>query len=105
MDFTDLLAGTIPHAKIAVSAFAGGVVRMFLRPARTLPQTGLLLTSCVTCGYFGQPVASYLLGLPERFDGAMGALIGLIGVSLAEGALKAADKADLIGWFTRSKTP
>lgn len=78
---------------------------MFLRPARSLTQTALLLTSCVTCGYFGQPVASYLLGLPERFDGAMGALIGLIGVSLAEGALKAADKADIAAWFTRSKTP
>lgn len=105
MDFPEIVAGLAPHAKVAASAFFGGVVRMFLRPARSLTQTAMLLTSCVTCGYFGQPVASFMLGLPERFDGAMGALMGLIGVSIAEGMLKAADKADLAHWFSRKETP
>lgn len=105
MDISDLMAGVAPHAKVAAAAFFGGVVRMFLRPARSLTQTALLLTSCVTCGYFGQPVASYFLGLPERFDGAVGALIGLVGVSLAQGLLKAADKADLAHWFSRKELP
>lgn len=104
MDITPILAGVAPHAKVAAAAFFGGVVRMFLRPARSLTQTALLLTSCVTCGYFGQPVASYFLSLPERFDGAIGALIGLVGVSLAQGLLKMADKFDFHAWLAKGKS-
>jgi hypothetical protein len=105
MDFTPLLAGMAPHAKVAAAAFFGGVVRLFLRPASSILQTCLLLTSCVTCGYFGQPVMSHYLGLPSNFDGAIGALLGLVGVSLANGALKAADKLDLAHWFGRKELP
>jgi len=104
MDFPEIMVGMVPHAKVAAAAFFGGVVRMFLRPAKNLMQTALLLVSCVTCGYFGQPVTSYLLGLPERFDGAIGALIGLIGVSLAQGALKAADRFDFHAWLPKGKS-
>lgn len=105
MDEPSFLVGIVPHAKVAAASFFGGVVRMFLRPAKSLAQTTLLLISCVTCGYFGQPVASYFLGLPERFDGAMGALIGLVGVSLAQGLLKTADKADFAHWLSRKELP
>jgi hypothetical protein len=104
MDFPEVLVGVIPHAKIAAASLAGGVVRLFLRPARDLLQTGLLLASCVTCGYFGQPVVSRLMGLPQDFDGAVGALLGLVGVSLASAALKAADKFDVLEWLSK-RTP
>lgn len=89
-----ILAAMAPHAKVAVAALMGGMVRLFLRPARGIVQTAMLLGSCVTCGYYGQPVLSYALDLPGRFDGAVGAVLGLIGVSMAEGLLKGIDKLD-----------
>ncbi len=87
-------AALVPHAKIALAALLGGMVRLFLRPTRTVGSTVMLLTSCVTCGYFGQPVISYAMDLPARFDGAVGAILGLIGVSIAEGVLKGVDRLD-----------
>jgi CHASE2 domain-containing sensor protein len=87
-----ILAELAPHAKIALAALAGGVVRLFLRPARSIGQTVLLLSSCVTCGYFGQPALSYAWAIPDRFDGAVGALLGLFGVSIATGLLRAVDR-------------
>ncbi len=89
-----ILAALAPHAKVAVAALLGGLVRLFLRPARGVPQTLMLLASCVTCGFYGQPVLSSIANLPERFDGAVGAVLGLIGVSMAEGLLKGVDKLD-----------
>ena len=89
-----ILAELVPHAKVALASALGGMVRLFLRPTRGILPTLTLLASCVTCGYFGQPAFSYAFSLPERFDGAVGALIGLIGVSLAEGVLKAVDRFD-----------
>lgn len=102
MDFTDLVVGTVPHAKIAGAAFAGGVVRLFLRPAPNISQSAFLLASSAICGYFGHPLAIYALGLDQMQSAA---LFGLVGLSLAEGALKAADKADLVSWFTRKELP
>lgn len=96
-----ILAELAPHAKIAAAAFAGGIVRLFLRPASTIMQGILLISSCVTCGYYGQPVASYMMGMPDKFDTAISALVGLMGVSFAQAMLKAMDRLDLRGVFLR----
>lgn len=100
MAINEIMVGAIlAHAKVAMAAFAGGMVRMFLRPAKNFSQAAMLVFACTSCGYFGQPVVSHLAGLPSQFDGAIGALLGLVGVSLAERALKWADKADLSRWL------
>jgi hypothetical protein len=103
----DLDPQTTASIKIALSAGAGGMVRMFLRPARSLAQTVLLLVSCITCGFFGtQPVIA-LWGLPVSYAGAVGALLGFIGLSIAEGALKALDAFDfraLLAGFLKEKS-
>lgn len=100
MDIGTIMGGAIlAHAKIALAGFAGGMVRMFLRPAKSWRQAAMLILACTSCGYFGQPVASHLMGLPAQFDGAIGALLGLVGVSLCEKALKWADAADLSRWL------
>lgn len=96
------LAELAPHAKIAAAAFAGGIVRLFLRPASSITQALMLISSCVTCGYFGQPAASYTLSIPAQFDGAVGALIGLFGLSLAQGVLKAIDRFDFRALLMRA---
>lgn len=90
----DLDPTTLASVKIALSAGAGGLVRMFLRPARSLAQTAMLLVSCVTCGFFGTDPLVDWLHLPSNYAGAVGALLGFIGLSIAEGVLRAVDALD-----------
>lgn len=96
MDFDPNL---VANGKIAAGALGGGVVRMFLRPARSLAQTALLLASCVTCGFYGTPPLVDYLHLPADYAGAVGALLGLVGLSVAEGVLKAVDRFDFARWL------
>jgi len=90
----DLDPQTTASIKVALSAGAGGLVRMFLRPARSWGQTALLLASCITCGFFGTQPLMDLMQLPDNYAGAAGALLGFIGLSIAEGALRAIDAFD-----------
>lgn len=81
----------IANSKIALAAFMGGLVRMFIRPAQNLTQAALLISSCVTCGFFmTRPIIDWW-HLPVDYAGAIGALCGLLGLSLAEGMLRAVD--------------
>ena len=82
------------NAKIAVGAAAGGIMRSFLRPARSIGQTALLLFSCVTCGFYGtEPLIDWFY-LPVDYAGAVGAVLGFLGLSIAEGLLRAFDRFD-----------
>ena len=86
------------NAKVAAGAAAGGIVRIFLRPASTLGQTILLLASCVTCGFYStQPIIDHW-HLPDDYAGAIGALSGFIGLSVAEAVIKL-NFRDLIARF------
>lgn len=78
----------VANAKIAAGAAAGGVVRIFLRPARTFSQTVLLLASCITCGFYSTRPLIDWWHLPTDYAGAVGALAGFLGLSVAEAALK-----------------
>ena len=85
MDLDPVVAA---NAKIAVGAAAGGIVRMALRPARSFSQMLMLLASCVTCGFYAtKPVIDWW-SLPNDYSGAVGALTGFLGLSVAEAALK-----------------
>ena len=78
----------VANAKIAAGAAGGGIVRIFLRPARSLTQTLMLLASCITCGFYAtKPVIDFWT-LPADYAGAVGALTGFLGLSVAEAALK-----------------
>lgn len=103
----DIDPAVAANFKIAVAAGAGGLVRMFLRPARSIVQTGMLLASCITCGFYGtHPVLNWF-ALPADYAGAVGALLGFLGLSLAEGVLRAIDGFDfraLLGVLIRGKT-
>lgn len=84
----DIDPGVVANAKIAAGAAAGGLVRVFLRPARTLGQTLLLLASCITCGFYSTRPLIDWWDLPTDYAGAVGALAGFLGLSVAEAALK-----------------
>jgi len=93
--------------KLLGAAACGGVVRMFLRPAKTLTSSALLLISCIIVGGYGTHPALWWLGLGEEFAGAMGAALGFIGLSIAQAALgwadrlKQVDAATVFDWLMR----
>lgn len=89
------LAAVLAHLKLAVAALCGGIVRLLFRPAASLAKAAWLLFGCVTCGFYGTPPVVAFWKLPETFAGAIGALLGLVGLTFAERILKAVDGLDL----------
>jgi hypothetical protein len=86
-----------PHVKLAVASLCGGVLRLLFRPAKgqtmreALLKSAWLLFGCVTCGYYFTPVVMNWWRFDESYSGAVGALIGFVGLSIAEGILKGVD--------------
>jgi len=78
----------LAQAKLALASFLGGLVRLYLRPAATLAQSLGLVLSCVICGYYFTPPVMWYFELDVNWTGAVGALIGLLGLSIAEALLK-----------------
>lgn len=95
--------GVVANAKIAVASLFGGIMRLSLKPAETILKTVWLLMGCVTCGVYGAPVIVKWWDIPPdpEYVAGFGAALGLVGLSFAQGALKAADKFDLSAWFQR----
>lgn len=85
--------------KLAFAAFCGGMTRLLFRPAASFLKTVWLLFGCITCGYYGTPVIMHWWDVEPSYAGAVGASIGFIGLSIAEAALRAADKLDLRDWL------
>lgn len=91
----------VANAKIAFAALCGGVVRLLFKPAANFLKTIWLLFGCVTCGYYGTVPSMRWFELDDAYAGAVGALLGFIGLSLAEGLLRAADTFDLKALIAR----
>ncbi|AJP72260.1 hypothetical protein [Sphingomonas hengshuiensis] len=90
----------VAQARIALAALCGGITRLLFRPAESLRKSAWLLFGCVTCGFYGTPPLLAWWALPQDSAGAIGALLGFVGLSFAEGLLRAADKMDLTAWLT-----
>ncbi len=99
------IAEIVAAAKVAGAALCGGIVRMFLRPAKSLTQTALLLLSCVIVGGFGAAPALAWFNLSSEWAGAMGAALGFSGLSVAQAILRGLDKLDLTEFFNRAAKP
>ncbi|MXP24802.1 hypothetical protein GRI39_01915 [Altererythrobacter indicus] len=89
------------HAKLAGASLCGGMVRLLLRPASSFLKSLWLLFACVTCGFYGTFPAMAWLGVDVEYVGAVGALLGLLGISFAEGMLKAVDSFNFRAWLER----
>ena len=95
MDFDPTIMAQV---KIAVASFAGGTVRLFFRPAATLGKSVFLVFCCMICGYYSTPVIMDVWEFNESWAGAIGALMGLVGLSIAE-VLLHMQWRDVIGRF------
>lgn len=91
------LAALAPHLKLAFASFWGGVLRLFLRPVEgesffhAVAKSMWMLFGCVTCGYYFTPVIMGWWGVGGNYTGAVGALLGFVGLSIAEGILAGVD--------------
>jgi hypothetical protein len=104
MDAPQIDPWWLVHAKLAFAALCGGFLRLLFKPATSLLKMGWMLCGCVTCGYFGTPAIMAWWDIGPDFSGAVGALTGFVGLSFAEGLLKALDSIDLKAWLLRIMT-
>jgi hypothetical protein len=91
----------VAHAKIAFAALCGGILRLLFRPAASFLKSVWLLFGCVTCGFYGTDPFMRWWEFDATYAGAVGALLGFVGLSLAEALLKALDNLDLKAWAAR----
>lgn len=91
MDPSPFDAYWLDQAKLAFAALCGGLVRLLFRPSASILKSVWLLFACVTCGYYGTPPALHWFAISPEFSGGVGAIIGLVGVSIAERVLFALD--------------
>jgi hypothetical protein len=103
MDAPGLDPAWAVHAKLAFAALCGGITRLLFRPATSFVKTIWLLFGCVTCGFYGTPVIMNWWGMGQDYAGAVGAVLGFMGLSFAEAALKASDgwSAKVFEWIER----
>lgn len=99
MDAPQIDPSWMAHAKIAFAAFCGGMLRLLFRPASSFLKTLWLLFGCVTCGYYATGPALLFFELGGDYAGAIGALLGFIGLSLAESLLRSVEKFTVLEWI------
>lgn len=92
------------HAKLAFAALCGGIIRLIFRPAATLARSAVLLFGCITCGFYGTPVVMVWFEFSAALRDPVAALVGLVGLSLAEGLLKAVDGFNVKAWLAQWAT-
>lgn len=83
----DIDPQVVAQGKIALASFFGGTVRLFFRPAATLGKSVFLVFCCMICGYYSTPVIMDIGNFNESWSGAVGAFMGLVGLSIAEAAI------------------
>ncbi len=89
------------HAQLAVGAASGAAVRVYLlKPAGWLQMLAMGLASFALAATFGETAYAHLKGYGLNLP-ATGALVALVGLGIAEGAVKAAAKFDLGALFKR----
>lgn len=101
----DIDPAWLAHTKLAVASLCGGLTRLFIRPVEgeslrhSVLKSTWMLFGCVTCGFYGtHPLMSWL-DLSDSYTGAIGALLGFVGLSFAEGFLKAVEAFDFRAWL------
>lgn len=93
----------LTQVKLAFAALCGGMVRLIFRPAggetvliRALKSMWMLF-GCVTCGFFFTPPMMHWWNFDASYSGAVGAVLGFVGLSLADGVLRSVDGFNLVG--------
>lgn len=108
------IAALAPHLKLLFAAFWGGVLRLFLRPVRgesffhAATKAMWMLFGCITCGYYFTPVLMDWWGVDGAYTGAVGALLGFVGLSVAEGVLSGVENLNIgnvMRFFIKSGDP
>ena len=89
------------HAQLIAGGAAGAGVRVYLlKPSGWLQMLMMGLASFALAATFGETAYAYLKGYGMNLP-ATGALVALVGLGLAEGAVKAAARFEIGALFKR----
>ena len=98
MDF-DFDPETAAQVRVGIASFTGGLIYHAVRPAASVAKVVTRTIASVLAGFvFTAPVMHHF-SISDEYTGAVGALIGLLGLTLASNALKAVEKLDLGALF------
>lgn len=98
MDF-DFDPETAAQVRVGLASFTGGLIYHAVRPAGSFAKVVTRTIASVLAGFvFTEPAMLYF-GISTAYTGAVGALIGLLGPTLASNALRAVEKLDLAALF------
>ena len=101
----DIDPAVLAQVKIAIASFCGGAVRLFLRPAATLGKSVFLVFCCMVCGFYFTPIVMNIAGVTGGdWAGAVGAGLGLIGLSVARAALNLDWGAMIDKWMPQRRS-
>lgn len=94
---------TAQHAQLIAGGAAGAGVRVYLlKPSGWLQMLLMGMASFALAATFGETAYAHLKGFGLNLP-ATGALVALVGLGIAEGAVKAAAKFDAGALFKRGK--
>lgn len=99
MDYPNIDPSWLDHAKVAIAAFCSGIVRLLFKPEETFLRSIWMLFGCVTCGFYGSPALMHWFQLDNQYEDAVAAFVGFIGMSIAQGVLRAIDDFDIKDWI------
>lgn len=89
----------VAQVRLAMSALAGGVIYHAIRPAATWAKVATRTVACVLAGFIFTEPAMLFFDIPDAYTGAVGAGIGLGGLSIASGVLRAIERFDFAALF------
>jgi len=95
----DIDPQTAAEVRVGLAAFTGGLIYHAIRPASSIFKGVTQIVASVLAGLiFTEPCLLYF-SIPQAYAGAVGAGIGLLGLSIAAQALRAVEKLDLAALF------
>lgn len=95
-DFDPRLAAEV---RVGLAAFTGGLIYHAIRPASSALKAATRILASVLAGLiFTEPTMLYF-SIPQAYAGAVGAGIGLLGLTIASNALRAVEKIDLLAFL------
>lgn len=83
----DVEPSILAQIKLAFASLVGALARLYFRPAATFLRSLWLVGLSIAFGYFFTPIAMDVFGFDPSWRDGVAVILGLVGLSIAEGVL------------------
>jgi hypothetical protein len=90
-------------AKAGLAPLGGAIIYHAIRPAKTLGKFVTNATACVLCGLLFTAPVLHWFGISPAFAGGVGAGLGLCGLVIASGVIRALERLDFGVFLPKAK--